>query len=318
MRETYLVTGGAGFIGSHVVVELLRRGKSVRATGNVSTEHRENLPTTIADVHLVEGELDSCVRAHDAVAGVAYATHLAVLPSVPRSVQNPLTSRSVNITCTLNILRAARDADARLVVTASCSSVFGPWRSLRGTSLRFRVLCFALQGLEARGGAVHGGVPRGVWPRVRRSDSSTTSVRSRIPTLSTAASFDCSSSAPDGQDPVIYGVGLQKREFTNVSSVVEATLSALSSDKGSRRVINVDCSGWSSLLDLVAAVERASGRPLNPSFAPERPGDVKHSCADISRARDLLGYTRRISFSEGVGKSFEAVATHLALPRNQR
>ena len=108
MSETYLVTGGAGFIGSHIVEELLRRGKSVRVIDNFSTGHRENLSKTNDDVHLVEGDLRSYERAHNAVAGVDYVIHLAALPSVPRSVQDPLTTNAVNITGTLNILLAAR------------------------------------------------------------------------------------------------------------------------------------------------------------------------------------------------------------------
>ena len=126
MGGTYLVTGGAGFIGSHIVDELLRRGKSVRVIDNFSTGHRENLSETIGDVHLVEGDLRSYERAHNAVAGVDYVIHLAALPSVPRSVQDPLTTNAVNITGTLNILLAARDAGVRRVVTASSSSVYGP------------------------------------------------------------------------------------------------------------------------------------------------------------------------------------------------
>jgi len=319
MSETYLVTGGAGFIGSHVVEELLKRGESVRVIDNFSTGHRENLSDFARDVHLVEGDLRSYERAHRAVAGADYVIHLAALPSVPRSVQDPLTTNAVNITGTLNILLAARDAGVRRVVTASSSSVYGPSAvSPKDESLvpspisPYGVSKLAAEQYTAAFHAVYGLETVALrYFNVFGPRQDPNSQYSGVVPLFIK-------SALEGRDPVIYGDGLQTRDFTYVSNVLEATLSALSSGKAAGRVINVGCGGSHSLLDLVAAIEQASGRPLKPSFAPERAGDVKDSCADISRARDLLGYEPRVSFGEGVGNTFEAVATHLALPHSQR
>ena len=309
MGETYLVTGGAGFIGSHVVDELLRRGESVRVIDNFSTGHRENLSKTLGDVHLVEGDLRSYERAHNAVAGVDYVIHLAALPSVPRSVQDPLTTNAVNITGTLNILLAARDAGVRRVVTASSSSVYGPsavspkHESLVPSPISpYGVSKLAAEQYTAAFHAVYGLETVALWyfnvfgPR-QDPNSQYSGV---VPLFIT--------SALEGKNPVIYGDGLQTRDFTYVSNIVDATLSAMSADKAAGRVINVGCGDSHSLLDLVAAIEQAWGQPLAPGFAPERAGDVKHSCADISLGRELIGYEPRVSFDEGVGATFTALA----------
>jgi len=308
MSETYLVTGGAGFIGSHVVDELLRRGKSVRVIDNFSTGHRENLSKTLGDVHLVEGDLRSYERAHNAVAGVDYVIHLAALPSVPRSVQDPLTTNAVNITGTLNILLAARDAGVRRVVTASSSSVYGPsavspkHESLVPSPISpYGVSKLAAEQYTAAFHAVYGLETVALrYFNVFGPRQDPNSQYSGVVPLFIK-------SALDSRDPVIYGDGLQTRDFTYVSNVVEATLSALSSENARGRVINIGCGASHSLLDLVAAIEQASGLPVAPRFAPERPGDVKHSCADISLARELLGYEPHVAFDQGVRATYAAL-----------
>jgi UDP-glucose 4-epimerase len=302
------VTGGAGFIGSHVVDELLRRGKSVRVIDNFSTGHRDNLSRTLGDVHLVEGDLRSYERAHNAVAGVHYVVHLAALPSVPRSVQDPLTTNAVNITGTLNVLLAARDAGVKRVVTASSSSVYGPSAAspkheslVPGPISPYGVSKLAAEQYTAAFHTVYGLETVALrYFNVFGPRQDPNSQYSGVVPLFIK-------SALDGKDPVIYGDGLQTRDFTYVSNVVEATLSALSADKAVGRVINVGCGGSHSLLDLVAAIEQASGRSLSPSFAPERPGDVRHSCADISLARELLEYEPDVRFEDGIDKTHRAL-----------
>jgi len=315
MSDLCLVTGGAGFIGSHVVGELLARGKAVRVIDNFSTGRRENLSPYGDAVELVEGDLRSYERAHTAVAGVDSVIHLAALPSVPRSVQDPLTTNAVNITGTLNILLAARDARVRRVITASSSSVYGaaadspkheglvpapisPYGVSKLAAEQYTTAFHSVYGLETvalRYFNVFG-------PRQDPSSQYSGVVPLFI------------KHALEGRQPVIYGDGLQTRDFTYVANVVQATLSALSAEAACGHVINVGCGGSHSLLDLVTAIEAACDHSLIPRFAAMRPGDVKHSCADITLARELLGYTPHISFAEGVRRTFEAIATDLAAP----
>jgi len=309
MSDTYLVTGGAGFIGSHVVEELLRRGESVRVIDNFSTGHRENFVGGAHDIHLVEGDLRSYERAHHAVAGADCVIHLAALPSVPRSIQDPLTTNAVNITGTLNVLLAARDAGVRRVVTASSSSVYGssadspkheglvprpisPYGVSKLAAEQYTAAFHSVYGLETvalRYFNVFG--PR-QDPNSQYSGVVPLFIKSVL----------------NHEDPVIYGDGLQTRDFTYVSNVVEATLAATHVDGAPGHVINVGCGGSHSLLDLVAAIERKAERRVTLRFAAERSGDVRHSCANISLARELLGYAPRISFADGVGMTFESVA----------
>ncbi len=312
MADVYLVTGGGGFIGSHIVAELLRRGHTVRILDNFSTGRRDNLDAVGADVEVFEGDVRSYERAHNAVKGAAYVIHLAALPSVPRSVQDPLTTNEANITGTLNTLLAARDAGVRRVVLASSSSIYGanaampkreelvpqpisPYAVSKLAAEQYARAFHTVYGLETvalRYFNVFG--PRqdptsqysGVVPRFMRI-------------------------AMEGGRPLIFGDGLQSRDFTYVSNVVDATLSAATAEGAAGSICNIGCGDPKTVLDLVAAVTSVSGYALDPEFAPPRPGDVKHSFADISLARRVLGYEPRVDFETGIARTFESVAAEV-------
>ena len=312
MGDVYLVTGGGGFIGSHIVAELLRRGHTVRILDNFSTGRRANLDTVGGDVEVFEGDVRSYERAHNAVRDAAYVIHLAALPSVPRSVQDPLTTNEANITGTLNTLLAARDAGVRRVVLASSSSIYGanltmpkreelvpepisPYAVSKLAAEQYARAFHTVYGLETvalRYFNVFG--PRqdptsqysGVVPRFMRI-------------------------AMEGGRPLVFGDGLQSRDFTYVANVVDATLSAATAEGAAGTICNIGCGDPKTVLDLIAAVTRVSGCALEPEFAPPRPGDVKHSFADITLARRVLGYEPRVDFETGIARTFEDLAAEM-------
>jgi UDP-glucose 4-epimerase len=305
VSEVYLVTGGAGFIGSHVVAELLRRGHGVRVLDNFSTGRRGNLEAVAGDVEVFEGDMRSYERAHNAVKGVDLVIHLAALPSVPRSVQDPLTTNEANITGTLNVLLAARDNEVRRVVLASSSSVYGANEAMpkREDLVPQPISPYAVSKLAAeqyaRAFATVYGLETvslryfNVFGPRQDPTSQYSGVVPRFMRL-----------AIEGARPLIFGDGSQSRDFTYVANVVDATLSASAAEGAAGAICNIGCGDPKTVLELVAAVARVSGRDLQPEFAPPRPGDVKHSFADIALARKMLGYEPRVDFDEGIGRTF--------------
>ncbi len=307
MSDLYVVTGGAGFIGSHVAEALLARGDRVRIIDNFSTGRRGNLATFRDDVDLVEGDIRSYERAHKAVQGADYVIHLAALPSVPRSVQDPLTTNEVNVTGTLNILSASRDAGVRRVVFASSSSVYGaspdlPKReSLRpapispyGVSkLAAEQYCMAfnavydLEAVALRYFNVFG-------PR-QDPQSQYSGVVALFLRL-----------GAEGKPPTIFGDGNQTRDFTYVTNVATATLSAAASSTAVGRVINIACGQPHSVNELLAAVQAVVGKPVTPVYLAPREGDIEHSYADVSVARELLGYRPLVALDEGIRRTFDS------------
>lgn len=305
--SSYLVTGGGGFIGSNVAIELLRRGHAVRVLDNFSTGRRANLANAIDDVELIEGDLSSYERVHNAVKGVDFVLHLGALPSVPRSVQDPLTTSQVNITGTLNVLLASRDEGVRRVVYASSSSVYGdtpalpkvetmptaPMSPYAVAKLCGEGYCRAFQrvyGIETvalRYFNVFG-------PR-QDPQSQYSAVIPRFIRLMN-----------EGRRPMIHGDGEQSRDFTYVDNVVEATIAATTADAGATgQAMNIACGERFTLNDLVHGLNGILGKSLEPEHTAERPGDVRHSHANISLARQLIGYTPSVSFEEGLERTAE-------------
>ena len=301
----YLVTGGAGFIGSNLVEELLRRGEPVRVLDNFATGRRENIAPFSDRIEMVEGDLRSYHQVLEAVRGVDVILHQGALPSVPRSVRDPLTSDAVNVHGTLNVLHAAREAGVKRVVYASSSSVYGnapelpkhegmipnPRSPYAVSKLAAEYYCrvFAdLYGLETvalRYFNVFG---------PRQDPSSQYSAV--IPKFITAMMH--------GRRPVIYGDGLQSRDFTFVQNVVEANLAAATVPLPERGVfMNCACHGRTSLNELVQGLNEILCTKLEPDYAPERAGDVKHSFAAIDRMKAVLGYEPSVSFSDGLRRT---------------
>jgi nucleoside-diphosphate-sugar epimerase len=299
----YLVTGGAGFIGSHLVEELVRRGERVRVVDNLSTGKRQNL-AHVPDVEFLEGDLADLEVARRAVNGVDYVLHQAAIPSVPRSVQDPVTSNRANIDGSLNVLVAARDAGVKRLVYAGSSSAYGntptlpkvetmataplsPYALQKLVAEQYCQMFTALYGLETvtiRYFNVFG----------PRQDPS--SPYSGVISLFISALCE-------GRQPTIYGDGEHTRDFTYVANVVDGVLRACTATGASGEVINVATGGRISLNRLFAAVRQLVGSSVQPAYAAPRAGDVKDSQADIGKARRLLGYQPTVSFEDGLART---------------
>lgn len=302
-QSRYLVTGGAGFIGSHLVTELIRLGHPVVVLDDFSTGKRENLAHLEGRFELVEGDIRRPDEIRPAMEGVDYVLHQAALPSVPRSVQDPETSFAVNAMGTLNVLEAARKAGVQRVVYAASSSAYGdtevlpkvetmvpcprsPYAAakLSGEHLIqaynqvFSISCVALRYFNVFG------------PR----QDPTSQYSAVIPRFVTAML--------KGEPPIIYGDGGQTRDFSHVQNVVEANLAACRAPNAPGHVINVACGERISLLELVREIGRLLGCGIEPVHQQPRPGDVRHSLADLGRARELLGWTPSLPIREGLAQ----------------
>jgi UDP-glucose 4-epimerase len=303
--ETVLVTGGGGFIGSHTVEALLRRGTCrVRVLDNFSTGHRLNLEHLLDDAHLVEGDVRDMETVEEAVAGVDSILHLAALPSVPRSVKAPITSNDVNAGGTLKLLSAAHRAGVRRVVLASSSSIYGANAALpkREDMLPAPVSPYAASklaaehylGVFARTYGVQTLSLRyfNVFGPRQDPNSQYSGVVARFMT-----------DALRRETCTIFGDGTQSRDFTFVENVVEANLAALDADGLHGQAVNVACGSASTVNDLLEAISESLGYQVKTRFEPPRTGDVPHSLADISAAKQLLGYEPRVTFAEGVHRT---------------
>jgi UDP-glucose 4-epimerase len=299
-----LVTGAGGFIGSHVVDRLLREGHDVRALDNFTTGRRENLDGVLDDIELVEGDIQSYERAHTAVRGCDVVLHQAALPSVPRSVLDPLTSNASNVIGTLNVLLAARDSGVRRVVLASSSSVYGANPELpKHEGLQTRPIApYAVAKLAAEGYAQSFSHVYGLDTVVLRyfnvfgpRQDPRSEYAAVIPKFIIAAF--------EGSTPVIFGDGEQTRDFTYVDNVVQANLLAMHAPDAAGKVYNVALGESVTLNRLVEQVGELSGRELTVEYAPPRAGDVRHSRADITRARTELGYHPAVDFTEGLRRT---------------
>jgi nucleoside-diphosphate-sugar epimerase len=300
---TYLVTGGAGFIGSHLCEELVRRGERVRAVDSLITGKRQNL-AHLPDVEFVQGDLADMDVARRAVQGVEYVLHQAAIPSVPRSVEDPVTSNRANIDASLNVLVAARDAGVRRLVYAGSSSAYGnaptlPKVETMGTA---PLSPYALQKLVAE---------QYCQMFTRLYGFETVTIRyfnvfgpRQDPSSPYSGVISIFISALcDGRRPTIYGDGEQTRDFTYVANVVDGVLRACSAPTASGEVINVATGGRISLNQLFATVKREVAGTVEPIYADPRAGDVQDSQGDISKAQRLLGYTPLVGFDEGLRRT---------------
>jgi nucleoside-diphosphate-sugar epimerase len=299
-----LVTGGGGFIGSNVVRALLARGDDVRVLDNFATGSRANLAGLESDVQLVEGDLRSYERVHAAVRGTEVVFHQGALPSVPRSVQDPLTSNASNVIGTLNVLLAARDSGVRRVVFASSSSVYGanPDLPKREDMPAVPISPYAVAKLAGEGYCRSFTEVYGLETVALRyfnvfgpRQDPLSAYAAVVPNFITAALR--------GEAPMIHGDGEQSRDFTFVENVVEANLLAMSAEGVAGRAYNIACGERTSLNDLVATIARVVDRPIEPRYGEQRPGDVRHSLADTSRAQEELGYRVNVSLEDGLART---------------
>jgi nucleoside-diphosphate-sugar epimerase len=312
MAMCVLVTGGSGFIGSHLVEGLLQRGADVRVLDNLTTGHRANLARVLTGREgqgkftFIEGDITDRATVREAVKGVDYVLHQAALPSVQRSVEDPVISNLVNVEGTLNVLMAARDLGVKRVVYASSSSVYGdspqlpkvehmatnPFSPYAVSKLAAEAYCraftrvYSLETVSLRYFNVFG-------PR-QDPNSLYAAVLPRFIEALLAK-----------RAPVIYGDGTQSRDFTYIENVVQANLLALDAAGIGGEAFNIACGESVNLKVVLQFLAEFSGQLVKPEYQAPRAGDVKHSLADISKAARLLGYRPVIPFREGLKQTFE-------------
>lgn len=302
-----LVTGGAGFIGSNLVDALLRRGHAVRVLDNFSSGRRGNLAGVEDEIELVEGDLRSYERVHRAVQGCEVVFHQGALPSVIRSVQDPLTTSEINVGGTLNVLLNARDEGVRRLVFASSSSIYGdapgfprkegatpmplaPYAVSKLAAEQYCTVFATVYGLET--------VSLRYFNVFGRHQDPASQYSAVIPRFITAMRA--------GMSPTIYGTGEQSRDFTHIDNVVAANLLAMDAPDAAGRVLNIACGRSHSLNDTVDILNRLLGTEIEPVHAAPRPGDVARSWADISLAEQVLGYVPAVDVEHGLRLTLEA------------
>jgi UDP-glucose 4-epimerase len=306
MAANVLVTGGAGFIGSHLVRALHARNRPVRVLDDFSSGKRSNLADVEGAVEIVEGSILDDATLDRALEGVDLVYHEAAIPSVPRSISAPMASHQANATGTLNVLEAARRHGVRRVVYAGSSSAYGETPTLPKveTMPTAPLSPYAVSKLAgehycqvyARAFRVETVILRYFNVFGPRQDPNS-QYAAVIPRFVTAAL--------EGRRPVIFGDGTQSRDFCFIDNVVEANLLAGEVPAASGRVFNVACGRATDLNRVIALVAETLGTTIEPTHEQGRLGDVKHSLADIAAARQVLGYTASVSFEEGLARTIE-------------
>ena len=302
----YLVTGGAGFIGSHIVEHLVSIKENVRVIDNLSTGNIDNIAPWLDSIDFIQGNIQDIETVESSMKNIDFVLHQAALPSVPRSIADPIISNDVNVGGTLNILWAAHNNNVKRVVMASSSSVYGnvdvspkheeltpapasPYAVTKLTDEYYSRVFFEVYGLETvclRYFNVFG-------PR-QEPDSPYAAV---VPIFI--------SEMMQGNPAPVNGDGTQTRDFTFINNVVQANLLACTAAEAPGKAVNIAYGGSVSLLDLVDLINRELGSQIKPIFQPNRAGDVMHSKADISLAMNVLNYNPEISFEEGLIKTVE-------------
>lgn len=302
----YLVTGGAGFIGSHLVERLVADGHTVRVLDNLATGKRENLTPFLENIDFIEGDLRQPADCARACEGIEVVFHQGAIPSVPKSIEDPEASHAANIDGTFNLLSAARDQKVRRVVFAASSSAYGDLPELpKREDVKPQPLspyavqklvgelynqafyeCWGLETISLRYFNVFG-------PR----QDPKSQYAAAIPAFVTAILKN--------EPPTIYGDGEQTRDFTYIDNVVHANLLAARAEKTSGEVVNIACGQCISINRIIAQINELLGKHVQPAYEPTRPGDVKHSLADISLANQVIGYEPVVSFEDGLKRAIQ-------------
>ncbi len=309
----FLVTGGAGFIGSHLVEALLQRGHEVRVLDNLSTGRRSNIDSFLSQIEFIEGDMADANVCQRAMHGIEYVLHQAAIPSVARSVEDPVGTTQNNVIGTVNLLWAAVQCGVKRFVQAGSSSAYGdqpvevkietlkpqplsPYAVAKLTQEQMGLAfsrSFSLSTMTLRYFNIFG----------PRQDPN--SPYSAVIPLFTKALLE-------GKRPVIHGDGGQSRDFTYIHNVVEANLKAALTQEGAGETVNIACGTTHSVLDLLQRIASLLGVEANPEFLPPRTGDVRHSLASIEKAKALIGYEPVVSFDEGLRRTVAWFQTQLA------
>ena len=307
MDELSLVTGGAGFIGSHLAEDLMQRGRPVRVFDDFSTGSRDNFDEFDAAPEIVEGSLTDPAAVARAMRGVGVVYHLGALASVARSVENPAATHAACATGTLNLLDAARRSGVRRVVYAASSSAYGGTAGDGGQREDLPVAAKSPYAAAKLAGELYMQAFAHTYGietvRLRFFNIFGPRQRSDSPYSGVIALFTAAMSG--GRGPVVHGDGAQSRDFTFVANAVQALTKAAEAPEVSGNVYNVGTGRSVSVLALVAALNRVLGTDLDPSFGPTRAGDVKFSRADISRTRADLGYVPTVTFEDGLRRTVD-------------
>lgn len=310
----YLVTGGGGFIGSHLVDRLLSEGHEVVVVDNFLTGRRENISHFENDIELHEIDIRDKVALDKAMCGVEYIYHQAALPSVPRSIDNPLTSHEINTTGTLNVLLAARDAGVKRLAFAGSSSTYGdieseyksedlpprvksPYAASKVIAEHYCRVFNEIYGLETV-------ITRYFNVFGPRQDPDSP-YGAAIPLFIKAMMAN--------KRPGVFGDGTQSRDFTYIENVVHGNRLVMQSDNAPGQTFNIACGNRISLLELLKQLNALMGKSIEPEFKPARRGDVRHSRAAIKKAQQLLGYEPQVNFSDGLARTvawYEKLAIH--------
>ena len=300
----YLVTGGGGFIGSNVVHTLLTQGHQVRVLENFLTGKRENLADIMQDIDLLEGDFRDMETVETAVKSIDYILHFGALPSVPRSVADPILSNNININGTLNILEAARHAGVKRVVFSSSSSVYGdtptlpkqedmpinplsPYAGHKATGEMYCRMYHNIYKLET--------VCLRYFNVFGPHQDPNSQYAAVIPNFVKALE--------SGGQPTIHGDGEQSRDFTFIDNVIKANISASTAPKVAGQVINIACGSRITINQLAQKIANLLGKELKPNYVDSRTGDVKHSLADISKAQSLLDYRDLVDVDSGLAQT---------------
>lgn len=302
----FLVTGGAGFIGSNIVEELLKRGHSVRVLDNFATGKRENLKEFNSDIDLMEGDIRSYHIVRQAVKNIEIILHQAALPSVPRSINDPITTNEVNVMGTLNILDAAKDAGVRRIIYASSSSVYGdnPELPKRENMLPNPLSPYAVSKLAGEKYCQVFGKLYDIETVILRyfnvfgpRQDPNSQYSAVIPKFIKAMK--------ENRPPIVYGDGTQSRDFTYVSNIVEGNILAATREIESGLVMNCATHGQVSINDLIKQINELLSKQIEPIYERPRPGEIKHSFADIELIRRKLNYATKIKFFDGLNKTID-------------
>lgn len=311
-----LITGGAGFIGSNLARSFVERGETVRILDNFSTGRRENLAELGDGVEIIEGDLRDVEIVRKAAAGMKYVFHEGALPSVSRSVEAPATTNETNVTGTLNILTACKENHVERLIFASSSSVYGN----RGGGAKAEEMAPAPESPYAVSKLAAEHYCR-VFQHVYGLDTIILRYFNVFGPNQDPRS-DYAAVIPrfityllDGRQPTIYGDGLQTRDFTYVENIVEANFLAMESKGTAGEVINVACGRSHSVQDLLQRLQRLIGTAIEPLYEDAKAGDVRHSMADLSKAKRILGYLPRIGLDEGLEKAIAYFRQHRSRPQ---